>query len=153
MPASDRSRRAARSRCDQSFTCWRIHGFRSRSQTRFLLHLDPLEPRIAPAVYNVPADMTLPAAITAADSNTDSENTINVAPGTYQVIGQEIQAPQAKSLVIAGQGSGVIFQSDGKSGRVLEIDANVTLENLTSERSSPRTAARSADPLPWAEAC
>ena len=90
-----------------------------------------LEDRVAPAVFNVPADVSLTAAIAAADANGDAQNTINLARGTYQVIGQQIQAAPAKTLVIAGQGQGVVLQSDGASNRVLEIDANVALENLT----------------------
>ncbi|MGO8746686.1 MAG: hypothetical protein ACLQNE_11915 [Thermoguttaceae bacterium] len=42
-----------------------------------------LEERWAPAVFNVPAEMGLPAAITAAEApGADKVNTINVAPGT-----------------------------------------------------------------------
>jgi hypothetical protein len=93
---------------DPRFTFRREHRLRARSQTRFLLCLNVLELRIATAVYNVPADLELAAAISAADTNGDAQNTIELAPGTYLVIGQQIQAVPAKTLVIAGQGSGVI---------------------------------------------
>ena len=42
--------------------------------------LEPLEPRRLLAVIHVPTDMGLAAAITAADTNADTANTIDVAP-------------------------------------------------------------------------
>lgn len=109
----------------------RENRIRSRLRSRTVIDLDRLEARLAPAVFNVPADYSLAAAITAAESNGDIQNTIQIAPGTYMVVGQEIQAASSKSLTIVGQGPGVTLQSDGTSHRVLEIDANVALENLT----------------------
>jgi hypothetical protein len=113
------------------FVFGRKRRLRARRQARAIARLDRLEARVAPAVYDVPGGMSLSAAIAAADANGDAQNTIDVAPGTYAVVGQRIQAASTKSLAIAGQGPGVTLRSDGKSNRVLEIDANVLLEDLT----------------------
>jgi hypothetical protein len=96
------------------------------------LCLELLESRIAPAIFNVPSGGTLLAAINTADSNSDSSNLINVAPGSYQVINPLIQANSSKTLVIDGTGPGVILTAN-QQGRIFEINANVGFVNLSIE--------------------
>jgi hypothetical protein len=102
-----------------------------------------LEERWAPAIFNVPAQMSLAAAITAAEApGADKVNTINVAPGTYAVTEQLIQLASSSTLSIIGQGTGVILQSDG-SNRVLEVkNGNVVLQNLAIEGGKVQAPAK-----------
>ena len=104
------------------------------------LSFEPLENRVLLAVFNVPADMGLPTAIATADSNSDLANTIDVAPGSYELSNCLISTAHVnvggtvyqQTLSIVGQGQGVILQSDG-SNRVLELSGNVVLQNLAIE--------------------
>jgi hypothetical protein len=49
-----------------------------------------LEPRVAPAVFNVGSTSALRGAIQTADTNSDASNTINVAAGTLSLSKTEI---------------------------------------------------------------
>ena len=98
------------------------------------LSFESLESRVLLAVFNVPADMSLAAAITTADSTANSDAAEHHQPGDWHLRGNRalIQVPTTKTLSIVGQGTGVILQSDG-SNRVLELNGNVVLQNLAIE--------------------
>jgi hypothetical protein len=148
------------------FDWWRklvcVESKGSRRERRKLPHLrranfkpwaEVLEDRVAPAIFNVPGRSEpgtnvpdLATAIALADSNSDAENIINLAPGNYTVVNQAILAPATKTLSIVGQGPGVTLSAAGQ-GRVFTIYANVDLENLTItggkvQSSSARTPAQ-----------
>ena len=114
----------------------------SRFATRrcFQPRLELLETRIAPAVFNVPNGPdpgtnigSLGAAIQLADTNDDTTNIINVAPGTYSVINQQISAATSgastKTLTIVGQDQGV-FITANQVDRVFTVNANLVFQNL-----------------------
>jgi len=101
---------------------------RRRAQPYDRLHLEALEDRLVPATFNVPQDTSLLSAISRAAGSSDASSTILVAPGTYPVLNQLLNA--TNSLSIVGTSSGVIFTAS-KQGRVFEINQNVRLENLT----------------------
>ena len=104
---------------------------RSDRNRSFRPSVESLEARLCLAVFNVPADMSLAAAITAADGNTDTGNIINLAAGTYSASEQTIQAGPGKSLTIIGDTpQDTIIAADG-SHRVFEINGDVVLQNLT----------------------
>jgi hypothetical protein len=105
--------------------------------------LERLEDRMAPAVFNVPADVSLAGAIYLADTNADTTNIINVEPGTYQLVNQSIVAAPSKTLYIAGQGAGVTITA-GQQGRVFTIDAGVVFEDLTITGGRVQTASAQA---------
>ena len=123
----------------------------TRSQGPRQLSIEALEARTLLAVFNVPAQMSLAAAISTADSNTDAQNTINLAPGTYAatelVITPNPAVPTAsggsapQTLSIVGQAASVVLQSNG-SNRVLELNGNVVLENLTIEGGKVQAPAK-----------
>src|SRR5262249_22223296 len=91
--------------------------------------LEMLEDRLAPALFSVSNGSSLAAAIAASGSNDDTQNVIDLAPGTYSVTGQVIKVASTKTLAIIGPDQGATLQADG-SNRVLEINANVVLQNL-----------------------
>lgn len=94
--------------------------------------IEMLEDRTAPAVFDVAAGDSggLIAAIQTADSGLDESNTINLAGGVYAVDNQEISALSSHNLLIAGPTGGVATISALQNGRVFEIDANVTFQNV-----------------------
>jgi len=97
---------------------------------------ETLEDRTAPAVYEVPGSYSLHQAITDAELSSDVNNVILLAQGNYTVADQLVAAlpdntvnpPRLRSITILG--SGAVLDAKG-AGRVLELDGNVTLTNLT----------------------
>jgi uncharacterized repeat protein (TIGR03803 family) len=99
-----------------------------------LVSEDPALGQPGPTVVNAsdPQSFDLAQAINAADSNSSAINIINLPGGTYRADNISIHpVDPGKTLIIAGQGPGVVIDAQG-SGRVFEIDdGNVAFENLT----------------------
>jgi hypothetical protein len=124
----------------------------SRRKKTILPFLEGLEIRISPAVFNVVAATadgdpgSLRDAINQADTNGDVNNLINLATGsyslTYQAAGALLIDDQAaglaaKTLTIAGAGSGTIIDANALHNRVFQIESSqgaavsVSFQNLT----------------------
>ena len=114
---------------------------KARPRPSLRLFLERLEDRLAPAVFNL-ENMTLQQAITAADSNTDPNNTILLGASTYSLTGMQITINSSskltqKSLVLSGQDQNQsIIESDG-TGAICSINPGsnnqltVVFQNLT----------------------
>jgi hypothetical protein len=107
--------------------------------------VEELEPRVAPAIFNVSTTGGLRAAILTADTNTDTSNTINLLTSTLTVgqtggefLIQDLPSA-AKTLILSGQGekNSILTGGPDSQSRIIEIvgnhDLTVQLQNLSIE--------------------
>jgi len=119
---------------DKLFPARQRRRSRNHRPIGFRPSVEVLENRLAPAIFNVASSQELIDAIDTADTSLDANNTINLAPDIYNVSDQLISALSVHTLVIAGPGPNtappVVAITAGGTGRVFQIDANVTFQNV-----------------------
>ncbi len=124
-------------------------------------HLESLEERLAPAVFDVNSLTALQQAINAVNlPGSDASNTIVLAQGNYNLSSQ-LSITTGHSLVLQGQtgnAANVILDAGGANNRAFLLGAgtNVTFQNLTIQHGTahdngiaPNTAAEGGAILDW----
>ena len=77
------------------------HRRASRHRARVRPQLEELESRATPATFNVATGPELEAAILQANSNADSSNTINLAPGTFHLSGELVMQNKTWTILVS----------------------------------------------------